>query len=172
LMPYFPIMGASTYPDNAELFSNLEQVALGGQQYWLCDYAGTKDLETGKHTYSDLVVATNKPLIALSNISVTPLLEGFQAKAHEYNIQALTPVTATATLSARLPVGEKFRLPIKRTDTGRTDFLVAKVNKGGKSISITGQFATGGHWITNNKLINQAFEQPLFTMPELTFMVL
>lgn len=53
LIPHFSLSGASSYPDESKLFSNMEKVSLQGDYYWLCDYSGDKDLETGAHIYSD-----------------------------------------------------------------------------------------------------------------------
>jgi len=111
-------------------------------------------------------------LITLTGFQVSPLEQGFDEAEYEFNVLRANPITATAMLSLPSQPGEKFRVPMLRTDTGRTDYFVAVVNENGDSITISGQFATGGCWVTNNELINQEFSEPMFEMPELRFMVL
>jgi hypothetical protein len=55
LIPYFEVTGYSSYPDDYTLFSNMSKVNFNSTDYWLCDYAGTLDLETGPDTYEDYV---------------------------------------------------------------------------------------------------------------------
>ncbi len=53
LIPAFEIVGTNSYPDSIDYFKNISEITLGGLKYYLCEYTGSKSLETGPHTYAD-----------------------------------------------------------------------------------------------------------------------
>lgn len=53
LLPYFELNGKNSYPDTAELFDGLTLVTIDSTNYWLTDYSGSLNLETGAHTYAN-----------------------------------------------------------------------------------------------------------------------
>jgi len=70
LIPNFEINGLGSYPDDAKLFANMQRVTFQGVQYWLCEYAGDKHLETGPHTYVDYKASITPSAIPVTNIQV------------------------------------------------------------------------------------------------------
>lgn len=59
LIPYFAITGNASYPDESKLFSNMSKINFNSSDYWLCDYAGELELETGNDNYESYEAATN-----------------------------------------------------------------------------------------------------------------
>lgn len=56
LIPEFPINGLTSYPDDASLFKSIEPLTFKGESYYLCDYQGDLNLETGPSVFSDYEV--------------------------------------------------------------------------------------------------------------------
>lgn len=52
LIPYFPILGTSSYPDHYTLFQGMDMITFQGEDYYLTDYSGDKNLET-RATYAE-----------------------------------------------------------------------------------------------------------------------
>ncbi|SFD17081.1 hypothetical protein [Pseudoalteromonas denitrificans] len=44
LIPHFEIQGTANYPDNYQLFTQMEKVNFNNKDYWFCHYAGDKQL--------------------------------------------------------------------------------------------------------------------------------
>lgn len=55
LIPFFDVRGKASYPDSYKHFTKMEKVSFNGADYWLCQYTGLRDLETGVDTYEDYI---------------------------------------------------------------------------------------------------------------------
>jgi len=106
-------------------------------------------------------------LIPIIIDAVTGDVPGFENEPNQYTVEEGTNVVATGTLAIPDRV---FRVPFRRTDTGRINFMKAEVAAG--QFTLTMNFKTGGLWVVNDELINMGFDKPLFTVEPHTFAVM
>ena len=52
LIPHFEITSDSSFPDYYKLFHQMTEVTFNSVDYWLCEYTGAMDLETGADNYA------------------------------------------------------------------------------------------------------------------------
>jgi hypothetical protein len=71
LIPYFNVNGKSSYPDDYRLFGSIEKRVIDNVDYFLCEYNGNKNLETGAINYSEYQQSLVKPVLSLTNIAIT-----------------------------------------------------------------------------------------------------
>lgn len=53
MIPYFETLGSDSFPDDIGLFHGLTRVTYDNVAYYLTQYDGDKDVETGAHTFED-----------------------------------------------------------------------------------------------------------------------
>ena len=105
--------------------------------------------------------------LVVSNVGGPALQDGFNNDDNEYTLIEGLDFTATANL----PIPDrKFKVPFKRTDTGRIQPMMATVENG--IATIKGQFKSSGIWVLNSGLLNMDLDRPKFKMSELKFTVL
>ena len=156
--------------DDIEFFANTEVVTYQGSEYVIEEYTGSKRVESDI-TLDDYHAEQNKT-IAIGEINVTPVEPDFDDTDTQYTVFKKTPITGQAKLSTALPPGKKIRIPVLRVDTGREDFFIGEVGADGLSITISGQFETGGRWVIGNEQINSSFIGAEFDMSTLEFTVI
>lgn len=61
LIPRFEIVGVASYPDHYTKFTSLEKVSIDSTDYFLTDYSGILELETGTHVYADYLALNPLP---------------------------------------------------------------------------------------------------------------
>lgn len=106
-------------------------------------------------------------LIAVVIDNVSNVLSDFDDRDSQYTVNEGENVIATGSL--KIP-NQKFRVPFKRIDTGRTQLMVAEVDSG--QFTLTMNFKTSGIWLVNNELINSELPQPIFSINEYRFAVI
>lgn len=167
LLPFFEVKGTSSYPDDVTNFDGMEEVELDGEKYYVTDYSGELNLETGTHNYSDYEGSLSPNLIPVIIGDVTNQLAGFENAERQYTVAELSESLATGQLA--IP-DQKFRVPFLRVDTGRVQIMPAEVKAG--QFSITLNFKTSGKWVVNQELLNSELPTPVFSIEEHTFWVI
>ena len=71
LIPWFAITGTASYPDDSTKFSRMESVEFNGNSYFLCEYTGVKNLESGPADYAKYSawLATQPAVTGIKGIS-------------------------------------------------------------------------------------------------------
>jgi len=167
LIPYFNINGTDSYPDDYRLFSSMEKLKFNNQNYWLCNYAGKKELETGVNNCADYRSYLKAPLLPIVIDQVTNILTDFDDSDTQYTVKENTDCIATGKLA--IPK-QNFRVPFIRTDTGRKAYMIAAVDELG-NFTITLNFKTSGEWLVNTELLNSELPKAVFSIAEHKFKV-
>jgi len=107
-----------------------------------------------------------QPLTPVVIEDVTGTVAGFSDAGNQYTVSESQQVVATATLAV---ADQKFYVPFKRTDTGRTQLMAAEVKDG--KLTLTMNFKTSGLWVLNSELFNAGLDEPKFTIQEYRFAV-
>jgi len=165
LIPFFPVIGANSYPDKGANFSNMEKVSFNGADYWLCDYHGNLPL-AGVVSYNEYEASLVSELISINIDNVSNTLPDFDDSDREYTVKENTDCLATGSLGIK---NQNFRVPFIRTDTGRKAYMIASITSG--AFTITLNFKTGGEWLVNTELLNSELPAPMFAIAEHKFKV-
>lgn len=107
------------------------------------------------------------PLIEITINNVMNTLAGFDDGSNQYTVNEQTDITVNGTLA--IP-DQNFRVPFKRTDTGRIQLMPANVVSG--EFTLTLNFKTGGIWVVDDEQVNSAYDTPVFSIIKQTFMVI
>lgn len=177
LIPWFPINGKGSYPDDASLFRNMQAVEFNDETYWLCLYLGEQNLETGIDTYATYSAAVN-PVISeftTANEQVTVNgnpTQGFQQVYFGVSGDSLVMtldvvdsngVKQTQLDSATLGYPPVLSLPLLKVVNGDVNspvdevyFSTTLVNG---VITVNGVFTASGDWKLLTNRINAALAQ-------------
>ncbi|WDE04678.1 hypothetical protein SG34_025665 [Thalassomonas viridans] len=119
------------------------------------------------HSQVKAVENITKPLIPAVIEDVTGTVAGFSDVKNQYTVFEGEQFIASGTLAI---IDQKFLVPFKRIDTGRTQLMLAEVKDG--KLTLTMNFKTGGMWVVNNELINAELDEPKFSIEEYRFAVI
>ncbi len=160
LINYFNVAGTSSYPDEYTLFSNMEKVLFNNQEFWLCDYKGSKSIASSE-TEAYLASIEPKPeqqapVVALTNVSVT----GQHVVLGIGDIWWL-PKNSSFTITANAALADMdMMIIIERVISGGIviDDLRIKANIENGVITVNGLFAMSGNYQITSERLNKGLE--------------
>ncbi|WP_440055487.1 hypothetical protein ACSLBF_04925 [Pseudoalteromonas sp. T1lg65] len=159
----------SQLPDASIKFTQQKIVIIDERPYLLADYIGDKQLVSDYDV--DTFLAQRRDEDTLKRVvidNVSGQFDGYVNHENEFTVpQQSNEVIAMGQLA--IP-DRRFKVPFRRTDTGRIQLMPAQVQNGQFSIPL--KFETNGVWIVNQELFNSDFSEDLFSLDEYRFSVI